>query len=280
MSPIALLAACGGAASPTVSTTTISLPAPPTAIGPATAGDLSAVRTAATHTLTLRAAISLQFVSPPTVPYPPITATGSFDLAAASGQEIAQDSVGTETIVYLPARIFDRRPPAEATGLPQGRPWIRADFAERVNNSPYLARYLLRLEQRDPGFLLGEIAWGAQTAAPLGTSTVNGAQATGYLVKVNAASAAAAASGPRAPGFVRTFALERMLDGKTVTQEIYVWVDAKGRVVSLRTIPLGGAGATTFIALTSFGVRVRLSPPTANEIVDLAAVVGVDLDHD
>jgi hypothetical protein len=282
ISPIALLTACGGAASPTISSNTTALPAPPAAIGPATARELSAVRTAAAHTLTLRVAMSLRTETPPSVPYPPITATGAFDLAAASGHATVQDSVGTETIVYTPARIFDERPPAEATGLPQGRPWIRADFAEKMNKkSPYLAQYLLRLEQRDPGFPLAEVAWGAQTAAPLGTSAIDGVQATGYLVTVNAARAAAAASGPRAQGFIRTAAFaEQILGGTTVTQTIYVWVDAQGRVVSLRTDPVAGSGATTVINLTSFGVRVKLSPPGASEIVDLAAVVGVDLDHD
>jgi hypothetical protein len=259
------------------------LPAPPAAIGPATAGDLSAVRAAAAHTLTLRVAISLRSVTPPSVPYPPITATGSFDLGAASGQETVQDSVGTETVVYMPARIFDRRPPAEATGLPQGRPWIRADFAEKMKKkSPFLAQYLLRLEQRDPGFLLAEVAWGAQSAAPVGTSTIEGVHTTGYLVEVDVARAAMAASGPRAKGFARTAAFaEQTLGDKAATQTIYVWVDAEGRVVSLRTEPVGGSGATTLVDLTSFGVRVKLSPPGANEVVDLAALVGApDHDHD
>ena len=58
-----------------------------------------------------------------------------------------------------------------------------------MKTSPYLAQYMLRLELRDPVFLLAEVAWGALDAAPLGTSTVNGVPANGYLVHVDAARA-------------------------------------------------------------------------------------------
>jgi hypothetical protein len=283
MSPALLLAACGGATASTTGTTTtsISLPPAPSATGPASAGDLTAARAAAAHTLTQRAAMSLKFVSAPSAPYPPVTATGTFDFAHATGQATAQDSVGTESLVYFPARIFDERPAAEATNLPQGRPWIRADYAEHVKNSPYLAQYLLRLSQREPGFLLAEVAWGAEDAAPLGSSTVNGVQATGYLVHVDIARAAAAVSGPRKEGFVRTAAFaEQFLGSKTATETVYIWVDGSNRVVSLRTVPIGGSGATTLITLGSFGTAVHPRPPSASESVDLAAVVGADLDHD
>lgn len=281
ISPVLLLAACGGGAAGPTTTTTVSLPPAPATVGHPTADDLTAVRAAAAHTLTQRAAMSLQYVTPPNVPYPPVTATGTFDFRRAIGQATAQDSVGTESLVYFPARTFDKRPTAESGNLPHGRPWIRADFAEKVKKSPFLAQYLMRLEQRDPGFLLAEVAWGAQDAAPLGSSTIDGVQATGYLVHADLASAARSASGPRRQGFVRTVAfIEQYLGARDATQAIYVWVDGQHRVVSLRTIPVGGAGATTVINLTSFGTAVHPVPPSSSETVDVAAVIGADLDHD
>ena len=238
------------------------------------------MRAAVAHTLTLRAAVSLELVSPPSVPYPPVAGTGAFDLKRASGQETIQDPLGTETLVFQPERIFDRRPPALATGLPHGRPWIRADYHEKLNG-PFMAQFLVRLEQHDPGLLLSEVAWGARDAAPLGRSTIGGVQTNGYLVHVGVADAAAAASGPRAQGFVATAGyVQRLLGGIRATLVIRLWVDQSHRVVALRTSTIGSNGGTTLMTLKSFGIRVRLSPPADRETVDLAAVIGKDIDHD
>ena len=287
ISPLALLAACGSAPSTSVRTSSTPHigPAPP-AVGPATAHDLSAVRQAAAHTLMLHAAVSIKFVSRPTVPYPPVTATGAFDLQGASGQELVHDSVGTETLVFLPTRIFDRRPPAKRAGLPRGRPWIKVDLNERLKTSPFAAELLLSLEQHDPGFLLAEVAWGARDAAPLGPSTVNGIRADGYLVHVDAARAAAAASGPGARAFVRLAALVRqeLGGGLAAPKVIRLWVDRSDRVVSLRTSTLAVAvqsgGGTTLMTLTSFGTPVRVSPPALSQTVDLATIGGTENDGD
>ncbi len=239
------------------------------------------MRQAAAHTLTLRAAASLELVWPPSVSYPPVLATGTFDLQGASGQETLHSANGTETLVFQPARIFDRRPAAAAQGLPQGRPWTRADFNEHAKNSPFFSQYLLRMEQDDPGFLLAEVAWGAHTAAPLGPSTVHGIPTNGYLVNVDPTRAAASASGPRAPGFVRTTALlQQALGSGTATLVIRIWVDRSNRVVSLRTSTVANGDGTALITMTSFGIRVPLSPPALSQTVDLAALVGADTDHD
>lgn len=284
--PIALLAGCGGAAGHTGTSTTPQLGPPPPTVGPATAGDLSAVRQAAAHTLTQRAAVAVELASPPSVPYPPVTAKGTFDLETGSGQALATDPVGTESLVFTPTQIFDRRPPAELAGLPQGRPWIKTDLSERLTKSSFLAGFVQRLQQHDPNFLLGEIAWGALDAAPLGSSTVNGVKADGYLVHVDPARAAAAASGPGARSFVRMAALARqeLGAGLGAPPAIRVWVDPSGRVVSARAETIssaaGSGGGTLLMTLSSFGKPVRLSPPGAAQTVDLAALVGADNDHD
>ena len=289
LAALAVLAACGSTSSaPARTTTTLpQLGPPPLAVGPASARDLSAVQRAATHTLTLHAAISLEFVSPPSVPYPPVTATGAFDLPTMSGRELLHDSVGTETLVFLPTRIFDRRPPSERAGLPEDRPWIKVDLNEHhLKTSPFAAELLLSLEQHDPGFLLAEVAWRARDAAPLGPSTVNGIRVDGYLVHVDPARAAAAASGPGARAFVRLAALARQeLGGRLAApQVIRLWVDRSDRVVSLRTSTLTFAaqsgGGTTLMTLTSFGTPVRLSPPALSQTVDLATLGGTEDDGD
>jgi len=279
LAALAVLAACGSTSSaPARTTTTLpQLGPPPLAVGPASARDLSAVQRAATHTLTLHAAISLEFVSPPSVPYPPVTATGAFDLPTMSGRELLHDSVGTETLVFLPTEILDRRPVAESSGLPRGRPWIRAAFSQHLDPSHFLEQSLQRLEQDDPAFLLAEIAWGARDAAPLGPRTVDGVRANGYLVHVDAARATSAAAGPSAHGFRNAAAMieQELGAGMGVPPLVYVWVDGSNRVVALRALTVGNTGGTTLVNLTSFGVTVRLSPPPRSQTVDLD-----DLDSD
>ena len=197
--------------------------------------------------------------------------------------EFVRDPSGKETLVFLPKRVFDRPPPQEAVALPQGRPWIRADFNERVRGS-LLAQYLLRCEGRDPGFLLAEIAWGARTAAPLGRRVINRTQAAGYLVRVSPPRAAAAAAGPRAQGFARTVRFAEQAAGasaQAADQIIRVWVDRSGRVVAIRASPPGSGVGTTVMTITSFGVPVHPIPPARNQIVDLATLTPAgDLDHD
>ena len=243
-----------------------------------------AVRQAAAHTLTLRAAASLEFASPTSLALPPILASGSFDLPRASGKELVHDPSGTETLVFVPASVFDQPPPREAVALPQGRPWIRADFSEHVKGSSLLSQFLLRSEGRDPGFLLAEIAWGARAAAPLGRRVINGVAAMGYLVRVDPALAAARASGPRARGFVRTIGFVRQAlggSGKTGLQTVWIWVDRAHRVVSIRSSPPGSGIGTTLMTLTSFAGRVRAIPPARSQTVDLAALTPAgDIDRD
>lgn len=276
IAPIVLLAACGSGGKSSTSVLTTALPRLPQPVGPATAHDLVAVRQAAAHTLELRAAVSLRFVSPPSVPYPPVAVSGTFDFPQASGQELVHDSVGTGRIVLLPTRIFVERPPSVRGGLPRGRPWITAGFSERFKSSRFLAQFLQRLEQDDPAVLLAVIAWGSRDAAPLGRSSVDGVQADGYLVRVDASRAMATASAMDARDYFATDAFLKQALGAAlgVPPVVRVWIDSSNRVVSVRAATVGSAGGTTFIALTSFGTAVKVSPPARKRTVELGSLLG------
>ena len=272
-----LLAACGGgpsAATTTGSTTPIG--PPPAAIGPPTGADLADVRRAAAHTLTQKVVVSVDYPNPGSLASPVISGSGSFDLAQATGEASFSSPSGAESLVFQPDTLFDEPAPSQAVLLPHGRPWIRAQLNEKLHGS-LVAQFLLRCEARDLGFLLAEVAWGARTAAPLGPRVVGHASATGYLVKVDLKRAAAAATGPRAAGFVRTAKLLARPD-----QTVFVWVDRSGRIVALRaSVPASGIG-TTLMTITSFGtLAVHPVPPTRDQIVDLAALTAAgDHDHD
>ena len=280
-----LLAACGGgpsAATTTGSTTPIG--PPPAAIGPPTGADLADVRRAAAHTLTQKVVVSVDYPNPGSLASPVISGSGSFDLAQATGEASFSSPSGAESLVFQPDTLFDQPVPSQAMVLPQGRPWIRAQLNEKLHGSLF-AQFLLRCEARDLGFLLSQVAWGARTAAPLGPRVVGHAPANGYLVKVDLERAAAAATGPRAVGFVRTARLLERIgggSGRVSDQTIWVWIDRSGRIVALRaSVPASGIG-TTLMTITSFGtLAVQPVPPTRDQIVDLAALTALgDHDHD
>ena len=271
-----LLVACGGAPSPATTTgSTTPIGPPPAAIGPPTGADLADVRRAAAHTLTQKVVVSVDYPNPGSLASPVISGSGSFDLAQATGEASFSSPSGAESLVFQPDTLFDQPVPSQAMVLPQGRPWIRAQLNEKLRGS-LVAQFLLRCEARDLGFLLSQVAWGARTAAPLGPRVVGHAPANGYLVKVDLERAAAAATGPRATGFVRT---ARLL---APDQTIWVWVDRSGRIVALRASVPGSGIDSTLMTVTSFGtLAVHPVAPPRDQIVDLAALTAAgDHDHD
>jgi hypothetical protein len=218
---------------------------------------------------------SVELANPSTPSWPLVKGSGSFDLARATGQVVVRNPRGLESVVYLPTGVFDRPAPGGATSLPQGRPWVRADYNERLRGS-IATQFLLALESANMGLFLAETAWGAKTAAPLGPRVVNHTPATGYLVRVDPAQAAAAATGPRAQGLVRIASL--MKGDRTIR----VWVDRSGRVVAVRTsVPVSGTGDSV-MTVKSFGaLAVHPAPPDRRQVVDLAALTAAgDQDGD
>lgn len=278
-----LLAACGGRPSAATTTTSTSpIGPPPAAIGPPTRADLADVRRAVAHTLTQKAVVSVEVVNRTSVTWPVIKGSGSFDLREATGQVVVQNPNGYESLVFQPAAVFDK--PAGGGSLPQGRPWVRADFKEPLSDV-FVRQFLLGCESVDAGFFLAEVAWGAKAAAPLGPRLVNHRPTTGYLVRVDLAHAVAAATGPKAKSFVRTATLlERIArrHGRGTEQTVRVWVDRSGRVVAIRAfLPATGIG-DSLITVTSFGrLAVDPVPPSRDQFVDLASLTAAgDNDND
>jgi hypothetical protein len=257
----------------------MSIGTPQSTIAPGSASDVQLVRHAAANTLRLKAAASFEFAG---LSSAPIFASGSFDFRQALGRELVRQPSGAETLVFLSRVVFDRPPAQQRAALPRDKPWVMADFNEQVSGST-LAQFLLGAEGRDPGFLLAEVAWGAKAAAPLGRRVINGTATTGYEVHVDLAEAAAAASGPRAAGFVRTvgFAEQALGTGAATGGDIRMWVDPSDRVVRLRASPPGSGVGTTIMTMSSFGVRVDPVRPAGRQTVDLAALTAAgDVDRD
>jgi hypothetical protein len=258
--------------------------APSSTVAPPSPLDLQTVRAAAVRTFGLSANVSLEFaggLAPKT-----ILGSGSFSFASASGHAEIHQPAGTETVVFQPSIVFDHPPPQDLVGLPHGRTWIAAEPAEHIPNPTSFDQFVLQIEGKNPDFLLAEVAWGAVSAAPLGSRMVAGASTNGYLVTIDLPTAASAASGPGAAAFSSTLAdEERSLGtGSRSTQAegtISVWIDLAGRIVRLQASPPGSGIGTTIMTMTAFGARVDSTGPSNAETVDLASLApGGDHDRD
>jgi hypothetical protein len=277
---VLLFGAAGCGVAGTIGQTVVVAPSSTTAAPSALA--LKTVRAAASHTLGSSANVSLDFAGRSSKA---ILGSGSFDFASASGRAQIRQPAGVETVVFQPSIVFDHPPPQDLVGLPHGITWIAAEPAERVPNPTSFEQFALQIEGKNPGFLLSQVAWGAVDAAPLGTTEIAGASASGYLVTIDFAKAASSASGPGSAAFASTFGDEEHILGGTGTispeEKISTWIDGEGRIVRLQASPAGSGIGTTIMTMTSFGAHVDAPRPPKNETVDLASLApGGDYDRD
>lgn len=271
---------CGVGGTATVGQTTAVSPSSTTAAPSASA--LRAVRSAASRTLGLTATVSLDFAG---LSSKAISGGGSFSFASASGRAQIHQPAGVETVVFQPTIVFDHPPPQDLVGLPHGITWIAAEPAERIRNPTSFDQFALQIEGKNPDFLLTQVAWGAVTAAPLGATDIGGSTASGFLVRVDLATAASSASGPGSRAFASALTdEEHALGGTGATPPeltVSTWVDPEGRVVRLQASPPGSGIGTTIMTMTAFGARVEAGRPPKGETVDLASLApGGDYDRD
>ncbi len=180
------------------------------------ASDLAAVRSAATRTLRTRvsASIVLEATQVFGADQPDVTGTGTFDLAAAEAQVEVHQPSGIETVLFFPTMVFVRQPASSVgAALPPGKVWISTDLVHPETVSTNFPQFVLQVEDLNPALLLGEMAWGATSAAPLGPRTVAGSPAHGYLVTVDLAAATARTSGPAGTALSRALQDEQSASG-------------------------------------------------------------------
>jgi hypothetical protein len=269
----ALATACGSSAGtpspPPVTTPTIA---------PASDADLQRVHGAAGLALAKSAKVDLELVASQVFgsATAPVTGAGVFDFARAQGQAQLQQPAGTETVVFLPASVFVRQPTGPNV-LPPGRTWISAGLTEAALTTNF-PQFVIQTEALNPVFLLDETAWGAVTAAPLGATTVNGVHTHGYLVMVDLARAASAATGPASAAFAKAigFQLNALGSGSpaaSTTITVRVWVDdAMGTVVRMQSSPPGAGAGTVITTLHDYGTSVHVAPPPSSKVADIASL--------
>lgn len=197
----------------------------------------------------------------------PITGSGVFDYATGQGQAHLVQPTGLERILFLPAALFEAQPNPT---LPPGKLWISADLAEQ-SSATTVPQFVTQVEGLNPGLVLAELLWGAQSAAPIAATM----HLHGYAVQVDLEKARAQAAGSSAAALRRAigYQLSEMSGASAPTQvTVDVGIDRQGRIALLRSSPPGAGTGTVTLSLAQFGAPVTVAPPAAAQVADIASL--------
>lgn len=185
-----------------------------------------------------------------------------------AGQTVKMDEVIVGKVIYMTSELFKDK-------LPGGKQWLKLDLTREA------AKLGIDLDAlgggsatQDPAAMLDYLK-GAGTSRTVGTETVNGTRTTRYHVDVDLRKAAAKSADPDAKASV-----EKLIKVTgTATLPIDVWVDAKHlvrreKVAYDATVQGQKSSFDMTIDLTKFGVDVDAQAPSADDVVDFAALTG------
>jgi hypothetical protein len=208
-----------------------------------------------------------------------VQGTGAFDLTGGQGRAQVHQPTGIETVLFFPTNVYVRQPAGTAGVLPRGKVWITAGLTQSETVDVNFPQFVLQVEDLNPGLFLGELAWGATSAAPLGPGTggTGGSGTRGYLVRVDLARAAAHTAGATAAALAKAFEFEQttLAGGPGASSppvEVRVWIDHGGRIVKLEGSPPGSGIGTTVLNLSPEGSPVVVTRPVLPQVVDIASL--------
>jgi len=166
-------------------------------------------------------------------------------------------------------------------GLGQ-RPWVRIDLSKLKKGQGDGIEALRQLRANDPRAVINELRGVTGDAEKVGTEAVRDVETVHYRATVDLDKAAAAS-----PAGVRDDLREVARQLGTSKLAVEAWLDADGRVRRLRytvdlarldeNAPAKGAGRGTVVAtldLFDFGTDVAVAPPPADQVTDLADLLG------
>jgi hypothetical protein len=197
----------------------------------------------------------------------------AYDFRAGLGYEAlsleAKDgSSRTLYLDFLPAAAYVAPSPAPAGSLPPGKTWISVALGAKRVTSGTLAAQLAGLA---PELLLDEIAWGARSASPAGSSVVGHVPMSRYLVSVDLAKALRAARLAGRPALVAAI-MDELQASKSGRVALEAWVNGPGYVAKVKgPVPGSGLGTPTF-AFSSFTAKFTPSQVPASDTVTLTSL--------
>jgi hypothetical protein len=276
---IAVIAVLGGSCAPR-SASTVPTPDQRAPIGPATPQALRTVATAIGGTLGTTVAVSYDLIGAQV--FGPASETvsgrGTFDLRRGVGKAQLSQASGTQLLDLTPTVVFTRVPSGSAAALPRGKSWMSATLDGSESLATNFPQFVIQVEGFNPLLYLDEVAWGAVSAAPLGSEVIKGVPARGYLVTVSLPAALGKSKGPSATSM--SVAIRSELTSLGVsrgraadqTVRLRLWIDRSGRVVTIQASPPGTGVGTTTMVLAPSGSTVKVVPPGLSKVVDIASL--------
>ncbi|MBV9285755.1 MAG: hypothetical protein JO176_14130 [Acidimicrobiia bacterium] len=215
----------------------------------------------------------------------PIKITGEADFKAHRGHmliDLSQLGLPGPPLdaVYDNATVYEKFPPALAAALPQGKSWVKVDLATAGRSVGSDFSTLTQNGASDPTQSLDYLRGASDSVSRVGTEDIRGTPTTHYRVVVDLDKAADAS--PTARNAIKS--TSKLLG--SARQPMEVWVDTQGRVRQLKyTVDLSKSktassvpsvpGTVTFtLNLFDFGVPVQAVVPPADQVADLGALTG------
>lgn len=202
-----------------------------------------------------------------------VTAEGAFDYGNRRGRMTMDLSsvagamgLGTvEAIVDGPV-LYMKFPAAIAAQLPGGKSWVKIDVEAAGKQAGLDMSQLSDLQQGDPTQALQYLRGASDDVTKVGEEEVRGAHTTHYTATLDLEKAASSLSGAARKAYDDAVA---KLGTSTLPAD--VWVDDAGRA---RKLTFRQSAADVTLELFDFGVDVATAPPPADQVVDLASILG------
>jgi hypothetical protein len=178
---------------------------------------------------------------------------------------------GDAELIFDGLVYYMKLPPGAAAQIPGGKQWFKLDLAKLGKQTGLSLGQLSQLNQSDPSQALDFIRGAANDFQEVGTEDVRGTQTTHYKGNVDLTKVAA-----DAPAGVKEIYQQLLAQSTDKTLPMEVWIDGGGLVRKIRFTQKqpGGSTMTVDEELYDFGTQVDTTPPPANEVLDLSALLG------
>jgi hypothetical protein len=183
------------------------------------------------------------------------------------------------SMVFEGLDLYMKLPPSLAAQIPGGKPWLKLNLQEAGKQAGIDLSQLLQSGNmsQDPTQMLDYLRAASGEVTKVGNEQVRGVDTTHYRATVDLKKVPdAAPSGQRAALRKQIDQLIALTGTRTIPTEVWIDGDNLVRRVKLSYVfdQNGERGSTTVLEeLYDFGAQVNVSPPTADEVVDITQLL-------
>jgi hypothetical protein len=178
---------------------------------------------------------------------------------------------GKVEVVFDQLVFYAKLPPDSGLPLPPGKEWLKVDLQKLAQIQGLNLEQLTQLSQGDPSQALDFLQGASDDFHEVGSEDVRGEPTTHYAGTVDLTRVAA-----EAPPDVAAQYRKLLQASPTKTLPMDVWIGQDGLVHRLsfeQTLP-DNSSMTVDEQLYDFGVNADVSPPPADQVVDLTDFLG------